>query len=318
VLPEGANAVVRAEYARADPGSGVVEVYTPVSPGESVDEAGRDVKAGQAALERGRLLRAPDIALLLALGLRSVKVLRRPKVGVLAIGSELVDVSEEPGPGQIRDVDRPMIMLMAMELGAEPVDLGIAPDDIGAIREALLRGLEACDAVLTTGGASVGRADLAVEAIRGLEGAEVIVHRVAMRPGRPVALALARGKPIIALPGPPAACFLAFQVFARPVLLKLMGVREGLEPVWPAVRARLARRVPSKVGFTDLVRVKLLRGPGGGLIAEPLAARGAGIISSLARANGILAIPGELDMLEEGEEVEVLLLSCPELAEVRA
>ncbi len=314
VLPEGADAVVRAEHARAV--GDTVEVFVPVSPGSSVDEAGRDVRAGEVALEHGRLLRIPDVALLLALGIRSVEVFARPRVGVLAVGSELVDALEVPAlrPGQVRDVDRPMLELLLRELGAEPVDLDIVPDELEAIRERLEEGLAACDAVITCGGASIGQRDLAVKAVGGLEGARIIVHRVSMRPGRPVALALVRDKPVLCLPGPPAACLLAFLVFARPVLLKLMGVRDDLVPIWPTVRVRLAGRLPSRVGFTDLVRVRLALAPDGSLLAEPLALRGAGILSTLARANGVVLVPEELDMLAEGAEADVLLFSSPELA----
>jgi len=314
MLPEGADAVVRAEHAKRI-GEGVIEVYVPVPAGSCVDEAGRDVERGEVVLRRGHVLRPPDVALLLALGLKEVAVFEKPRVGVLSIGDELSDALDRVEPGKIRDVDRPMVMLMVEQLGGVPVDLGIAPDDVGAVRDAISEGLSTCDAVLTTGGASVGPADVAVEAVEGLDGAEVLVRRVAMRPGRPVALCLARGKPVICLPGPPVACYLAFQFFVRPVLLLLMGVRTDLRPIWPKVRARLAKRLPSRVGFTDLVRVKLRSRPDGSILAEPIALRGAGKLSSLVRANGVVAVPAGLDVVEKGSEVDVWLIACPELAE---
>ena len=313
MMPEGADAVVRAEHAKRL--GDTVEIYTPVPPGSSVDKAGRDVRAGDVVLRRGRLLRVPDVALLLALGIQAVRVFKRPRVGVLSVGDELVDPLGPEKPGRVRDVDRPMVMLALRELGAEPVDLGIAPDDVSAIRETIAEGLETCDALITTGGISVGPADLVAGAIQGLEGAEVVVHRVAMRPGRPVALCLVRGRPVICLPGPPAACYLAFLMFARPVLLRLMGVEPGLVPVWPTARAVLARRVPSRVGITDLVRARLTLRPDGRLVAEPVALRGAGMLSTLTGASGVVIVPEELDVIEEGSEVEVLLFSCPGLAE---
>ena len=314
MMPEGADAVVRAEHARRI-GEDAIEVYTPVPRGSCVDKAGRDVGRGDMVLGRGHRLRAQDVALLLALGLGSVAVFEKPRVGVLSIGDELSDAPGPAEPGKVRDVDRPMVMLMLKQLGAVAVDLGIAPDDIGAVGEAISRGLRSCDAVLTTGGASVGPADVAVRAVEALDGAEVVVRRVAMRPGRPVALCLARGKPVICLPGPPVACYLAFQLFVRPVVLALMGVRPDLKPVWPVVRARLARRLPSRVGFTDLVRVKLRLKPDGSLWAEPVALRGSGMLSTLVDANAVVAIPGELDVVEEGSEVNAWLLACPELVE---
>ena len=315
MLPEGADAVVRAEHAKRT-GDGEVEVYVPVPAGSCVDRAGRDVERGSVVLKRGRLLRAPDIALLLALGLEKVAVFEKPRVGVLSIGDELSDALGPAEPGRIRDVDRPMVMLMVEQLGALAVDLGISPDDVGAVGEALAGGLDRCDAVLTAGGASVGPADVAVKAVEALDGSEVVIRRVAMRPGRPVALCLARGKPVICLPGPPVACYLAFQLFVKPVLLMLMGVRPDLSPIWPSARAELVRRLPSRVGFVDLVRVRLLQRPDGSLLAEPVALRGAGMLSSLVRANAILAIPAEVDVVEEGSEVDAWLIACPELAEL--
>jgi len=314
MLPEGANAVVRLEHAREV--GGLVEIYQPVPPGACVDEAGRDIRAGELALARGTILRAPDIALLLALGLRTVRVFVKPKVGVLSVGDELVDPLAEPtpGPGQVRDVDRPMVMLLIKALGIEPIDLGIAPDRPDDIGEAISKGLSKCHALLTTGGVSVGPSDLVPGVLEGL-GAEIIVHRVSMRPGRPIALALLDGKPVICLPGPPVACFLAFQFFARPVLLRLMGVREDRRPLCPTARAKLMKKVPSRIGFTDLVRVRLRLGPDGRLLAEPLTIRGAGILTSLVRANGIVVVPEGVDVLEEGSEVDVHLIGPLELVQ---
>jgi len=314
MMPEGANAVVRAEHARRR-GDDVVEIYAPVPAGSCVDEAGRDVKRGSVVLKRGRVLRIPDVALLLALGLKEVAVFKKPRIGVLSIGDELSDALCPAGPGKIRDVDRPMLILMLEQLGALPIDLGIAPDDVGDVRKAISKGLDMCDAILTVGGASLGPADVAVKAVEGLSEAEVLVRRVAMRPGRPVALCVVREKPVICLPGPPVACYIAFHFFVKPVLLLLMGVSPDLKPVWPMARARLGKKLPSRVGFMDIVRVRLRSRPDGSLLAEPIALRGAGMLSSLVRANAILAIPAELDVLEKGAEVDVLLIACPELIE---
>jgi len=260
------------------------------------------------------VIRPQELALLLSFGLEKVMVFRRPLLAVFSVGDELTD-SPSPGRGRVRDVDRPLVALMAERLGAEVLDLGIVPDEVGAIRRAFLEGLSKCDAVLAIGGTSVGKPDLTGEALRGIEGIEVIAGRLSMRPGRPVILALAGRKPVICLPGPPVACYLAFQLFVRPVLLLLSGINRLAGPVWPALRARLTRRLPSRVGFTDLVRVRLLMGPDGSLLAQPLAIRGSGLISSLARANGIVVVPEEVDVLEEGTEVDVLPIWDFELPE---
>ncbi len=312
MLPEGANAVIRYEHAREL--GGEVEIYQPAWPGSCVDRAGSDMRAGQVVVRKGQVIRPPELALLLSLGLEKVMVFRRPLLAVFSVGDELTD-SPSPGRGRVRDVDRPLVALLAERLGAEVLDLGIVPDEVGAIRRAFLEGLSKCDAVLAIGGTSVGKPDLTGEALRGIEGIEVIAGRLSMRPGRPVILALAGRKPVICLPGPPVACYLAFQLFVRPVLLLLSGINRLAGPVWPVLRARLTRRLPSRVGFTDLVRVRLLMGPDGSLLAEPLAIRGSGLISSLARANGIVVVPEEVDVLEEGTEVDVLPIWDFELPE---
>ena len=301
-LPEGANAVLRVEYAK--PVGGYILVYQAVPPWRDVNRAGCDVRRGEVALRRGRVLRAQDVGMLALIGRRSVQVYRRPRVGVLAVGSELVDAFTPVEVGTVVDVDRPMIELLIRDCGGLPVDYGIVGDDASEVSRRLGEALESCDMAVSTGGVSVGKADLVVDALRML-GARIVVHGVASRPGSPVALSILNGKPIISLPGPPAATLIAFHLFARPVIRHLAGVRTE---VWPCVRARLSARVPSKLGYRDYVRVRLVVRDGV-VLAEPLRVTGSGVLSTMTEAHGFIEVPEDREGLEEGEEVQVHLFS---------
>ena len=299
-IPPGADAVVMLEHARRV--GDRLEVYRPVASWENVDRAGMDYRRGSVVLRRGRMLRAQDVAALLMLGVASVRVYRRPRVALLSTGDELVESFSDLAPGRVVDVNRPMLKLLLSSMGCVPVDLGISGDSVEEVSERVSKGLRGADALIVSGGTSVGRRDVVPEALERL-GADVVVHGVAMSPSRPTLLAVASGKPVIAMSGPPAAALMCFEVFARPVLARLMGV-EGY--VRPHVRARLSRRAPSRLGVRSYVRVKLTQGPEG-LLAEPVAARGSGLLSTVAGADGYVVVPEDRDGLEAGELVDVYL-----------
>ena len=299
-VPPGADAVVMLEYTRRV--GDRLEVYRPVAAWENVDRAGMDYRRGSVVLRRGRVLRAQDVAALLMLGVAFVRVYRRPRVAVLSTGDELVESFSDLAPGRVVDVNRPMLKLLLSSLGCVPVDLGMSRDDVREVSRRISEGLEKADALLVSGGTSVGRRDVVPEALETL-GADVVVHGVAMSPSRPTLLAVASGKPIIGMSGPPAAALMCFEVFAKPVLLRLMGVESYVRPY---VRARLARRAPSRLGVRSYVRVRLIPNPEG-LTAEPVAARGSGLLSTVTEADGFIVVPENRDGLEAGEEVEVYL-----------
>ncbi len=299
-IPPGADAVVMLEHARRV--GDRLEVYRPVASWENVDRAGMDYRRGSVVLRRGRMLRAQDVAALLMLGVTSVRVYRRPRVAVLSTGDELVESFSDLAPGRVVDVNRPILRLLLSSMGCVPVDLGISGDSVEEVSERVSKGLGEADALIVSGGTSVGRRDVVPETLESL-GADVVVHGVAMSPSRPTLLAVASGKPVIAMSGPPAAALMCFEVFARPVLAKLMGL-EGY--VRPHVRARLSRRAPSRLGVRSYVRVKLTQGQEG-LLAEPVAARGSGLLSTVAGADGYVVVPEDRDGLEAGELVDVYL-----------
>jgi len=249
-LPRGADAVVMLEYTKMIKDK--IEVGTMVTPGENVSKKGEDVQKGEVAIKAGTRLKPHHLGLLAALATTHVNVVKKPKVAVLSTGNELVELGHELKPNQIVDTNRLIFSSMCQELGAEPLDLGMAKDDLKEISAKICEGLERADVVITTGGTSVGYSDLVPMAVNQIGAPGVIVHGIAMRPGMPTALAILRGRPVFILSGNPVAAMIGFEVFARPLLLKLLGVEGETRPL---LKARLTRRVASALGRRVFLRV---------------------------------------------------------------
>ena len=307
-IPKGADAVLMLENVKLV-GEGEIEVWTSVTPGENISRRGEDVAKDTIAIKAGTRLKPHHLGLIAALGKSKINVFEKPKVAILATGNELVEVGEKLREDQIYEVNRLMLSSLCREIGAEPVDLGIAKDNVEEISEKLKHGLEKADIILTTGGTSVGASDLVPTAINGIGEPGVLVHGVAMRPAMPTALAILGGKPIIVLSGNPVAAFFGFEVFARPLILKMLGIENELRPV---VAAKLTRRTSTALGRKTFVRVHVFQ-KNGEFYAEPISARGSGIISTLTRANGYVIVPENREGLEEGETVQVHLFDTLEV-----
>jgi len=301
MLSRGADAVVMLEYVKLLQDE--IEVWAPVTPGENVSKRGEDVKEGEVAIKAGTRLKPPHMGLLAALGVTHVEVVEKPRVAVLSTGNELVEVGHKPKSNQVVDVNRLILSSMCSEIGIEPLDLGIAKDDIKEIEAKIRLGIEKADAIIVTGGTSVGYADLAPKAVNQIGTPGVVVHGIAMRPGMPTALAVLYEKPVFILPGNPVASMISFEVFARPILLKLLGVRNELRPT---VRAKLTRRVPSVLGRQVFLRVRVFEGEGE-FFAEPVRTKGSGLLTTMTEANGYVVIPKDKEGLEENENVLVHL-----------
>jgi molybdopterin molybdotransferase len=298
-LPEGADAVVMLEHVKRL--NGEIEVWVAVAPGENVSKKGEDVAKGEVAVGAGTRLRPHHLGLIAALGRDNVPVFEKPKVAILATGNELVEPGQELKKGQIFEVNRLIISSLCKELGAEPVDLGIAKDDVDEILEKIRFGLEAADIIVTTGGTSVGASDLVPIAINRLGKPGVIVHGIAMRPAMPTALAILNNKPIIMLSGNPVAAIFGFEVFVRPLILKMLKVKHELRPT---IKAKLTRRICTSLGRKNFVRVRVYRSDNE-FYAEPVSVMGSGIISTMTRANGYIIVPENCEGLEAGETVIV-------------
>ena len=305
-LPPGSDAVVMQEHTQ-DLGASTIEIRKAVHPGENMMQAREDAAAGQAVLSAGSLIRPAEIGLLAALGIGEVRVGRRPVAAILSTGDELVPVSGKPQPGQIRDANAPALAAMCAQCGAESVYLGIAPDDVAAIAAALDQALDRADAVFLSGGSSVGVRDLTIEALGRLPDTSVLVHGLAVSPGKPTILARSKGKAVWGLPGQVASAQVVMYVFGCPFLARLAGDAQAFSRGRPEIQARLARNVASRQGREDFVRVRLEPSANGLPGALPVLGK-SGLLKTLVQAQGLIKIPAGLEGLEAGTNVQVMLL----------
>jgi molybdenum cofactor synthesis domain-containing protein len=313
-LPEGADAVVMVEVTeRLDDGR-AVRIGAAVDPGTHTRGAGEDLKPGERVLAAGEELTPARRGVLASLGVAEVAAHPRPRVGVVSTGDELVAAGAAPlAPGQIRDSNRPTLLAMVAEAGFTPVDLGWAPDDEAAIAAALGRGVEGCDAVLSSGGVSMGDIDL-VRVVLDRMG-DMRWMQIAIRPAKPLAFGVVtagdgRPVPVFGLPGNPVSSMVSFVLFARPGLRRLAGhPDERLHlPRLAAVAAEpLARRSD---GRTHLVRVVVSAGPGGVLAVRSSGGQGSHQLGAMARADGLVVLP-DGPGAAAGDPVEVMLLGEP-------
>ncbi|MDP3428336.1 MAG: molybdopterin molybdotransferase MoeA [Humidesulfovibrio sp.] len=331
-LPEGADAVVMVEHTGQLGGKNpelnettsiettsieTIEVRKSAAPGENVMLPGEDMRSGAVALPRGRTLRAQDVGLLAALGVTEVSVGRRPRVGVLSTGDELVPASATPRPGQIRDVNTSALCCLASEAGAETRALGIIPDDLPQLTQALAAALAENDVVLVSGGSSLGARDHTVAAMQAQPGAEILAHGIAMSPGKPTILARvqtsAGDKTVIGLPGQVTSAQVVMAVLVKPFLRHLAGDLSALSTLSalsgapPPFVAELARNIASRPGREDFVRVRLEARPGSVPLAHPVLGK-SGLLKTLLDAEGLIAVPANAEGLYKGALAPVFLL----------
>jgi molybdopterin molybdotransferase len=301
-IPKGANAVVMIEHTKKNNDN--LEVKIQVATGGNVSKKGEDVKKAEKILEAGTRLTPYHLALLAAMGNNTVKVAKKPRVAILATGNELAEAGSTPDGNQIFDSNRVMLTAMCRELGAEPVDLGIAKDDLAEITEKLKTGLRDCDAVITSGGTSVGGLDLVPDAVNSLGKPGVVVHGLALRPAMPTAVAAVEGKPVMILSGNPVAAVIGFEVFGRPLISRMLGMKHTEQR--PTVNAIMTRKVAAALGRRTFVRVRVTLKKGE-FQAEPVSARGSGAISTMTRGNGFMVVPENREGVTEGEVMLVRL-----------
>jgi molybdopterin molybdotransferase len=299
-MPEGADTVFMQEDVHLDE-IGRVILPAGLRPGANVRPLGEDVPLGSTALGRGQRLRPQDVALLAAFGLTQVEVRRRIRVAVFSTGNELVSPGETRRSAQLFDSNRFMLMAMLKRLGCEVSDLGILRDDRAALAQGLRKVTGSHDLVLTSGGVSTGEEDhvkAAVEAV-----GRLVLWRMAIKPGRPVAMGIIGGTPLIGLPGNPVASFVTFVHVVRPTILALSGARP--QPLTP-VPVRAAFTYRKKIGRREYVRVNLRRTDDGGLEAIKFPREGAGLLSSLVDTDGLVELGEEVTQVAPGQPVGFL------------
>ena len=299
-LPKHANAVVMLEDTATTKGK--LEVWTPLTPGENVSKKGEDIQKGQQAIPAGTRLKPHHLGLIGALGASKIAVHEKPRVAIIATGNELAEIGTELQENQVYETNKLVLSALCQENGADSLDFGIAKDNINDIAERLRAGLKKADITITSGGTSVGGPDLVPDAVNTIGKPGILIHGVAIRPAMPTALAVVNQKPVIILPGNPVAAIIGFEVFARPILAKLQGLKQG-EPR-PTMQAETTRRIATTLGRRNYVRVHVYS-KNGRLYAEPVSARGSSMISTMTRSNGYVIVPEDREGLEKSEQVTV-------------
>ncbi|MCB0989706.1 MAG: molybdopterin molybdotransferase MoeA [Acidimicrobiales bacterium] len=303
VIPPGADAVVMVELTSVD--GNVVHVTESVPEGNHVRPAGDDLKPGELVFSAGEQLSAGHLGVLCSLGLESVPVYPRPRIGVVSTGDELVADGSPLQPGQIRDSNRRTILSLVQRCGAIGVDLGLVHDDEQAIEAVMRRGVAECDAVMTTGGVSMGDFDY-VKAVLSRIG-DMRWMQVAIKPAKPLAFGTVGGVPVFGFPGNPVSCMVSFELFGRPGLRKMMGVDEAEVIPTPvvAVAAEALDRRPD--GKTHFLRVHVSYGADGRLQGRSAGGQGSHMLWAMAKANALAVVP-DGDGVPAGGQVQVLLL----------
>ena len=308
-MPNGLDAVVMREhvhYVETDAGE-AAEILAAVPPYQHVRSIGEDISAGELLLPEGHRLRPVDVAAAAAAGATELVVRRQPRVAVIPSGDEIVPVGSPPRQGEILDTNSLMLVAQAREVGCDAWATPIQPDVVDQISLEVRAAAATADLVIVVAGSSAGRDDYTAWVVAEL--GALAVHGVAVRPGHPVVLGVVDATPVIGVPGYPVSAAMTFDIFAAPLIAAL----EGAAPLHrPEVPARLARKLPSVVGMDDWVRVRL-GSVGGQVVASPLP-RGAGVLTSLVRADGLLLVPSAVEGHHAGEQVSVQLLrQLPEI-----
>jgi molybdopterin molybdotransferase len=303
MLPEGADSVIMVEHTdRLD--DATIEVYRSVAPGQHVIEKGEDIQHSQPALKTGTRIRPQEAGLLAACGRTAITVFRRPLVGIISTGDEVVPVNRVPGQGEIRDINTQTLSGQVRAAGGLPVVFGIVRDNRDDLMDKCRRALEHSDMVMISGGSSVGARDFTVEVLDALPDTVILVHGISISPGKPTILARSGGKAFWGLPGHAVSAMVVFAVVVRPFLDRLGGLAPT-DRQFP-VRAALNRNLASAQGRVDYVRVRLYAADGQ-LMAEPILGK-SGLINTMVKADGLIAIPMNTEGLDQGTIVEVMPL----------
>jgi len=307
MLPDGADAVVMVEHTRAmTADSATIEVTKPVAPGANVLGPKDDAEKGHVLLPAGHCLRPQDLGLLAALGQIDAEVVRRPRVGIISSGDEIVTVDQCPAPGQVRDVNAHTLAALVRGAGGVPEAAGLVPDDRLLLSAAVEQALSGCDLILLSGGSSVGSRDLTEEVLTSFAGAELLVHGVSVAPGKPFIWVRVNDRHLLGLPGQVTSCVIAFHLFVEPMIERMLGrearsfVRFGRREV------TLTRSVPTVSGRETYVRVRISHDPESDVwLAEPLFGK-SGLLRTLVQSQGLVRIPLGHEGFDAGAHVQAL------------
>lgn len=302
MIPRGADAVVMVEATEIASGEGsmAIDLDRAATPGQFVGYAGSDMARGETVLRKGTVITAREIGMLAACGLDAVEMVRRPRVAVLSTGDELSPPGQTPPAAGIYDSNGAIVSASVTENGGEPVPFGIVADDEAALESAIRAALSECDVVVLSGGTSKGAGDVSHRILSRLGEPGILVHGVALKPGKPLCLAKAQGKAIVVLPGFPTSAIFTFHEFVVPLIRSLAGLPPREEE---SVEAVLPRRIPSELGRMEFVMASLAHGRDAP-VAVPLS-KGSGSVTAFSQADGFFAIPAARAGLDAGEPVRL-------------
>ena len=301
-IPPGADAVVMVEdtVERDDR----LKLTAPLAAGDNIRPIGVDIAAGQRILAAGTVLNPPEIGLLATIGRTTVRVYPRPKIGVMSTGDELVPPEQKPKSGQIRDANRFALMGAIQQAGGIPLDLGIVPDEADGLEKTIQRGLAEADALLTSGGVSMGQLDLVKPYLA--EHGTLFFGRVNTKPGKPTTFGVLKGAPFFAMPGNPVSALVSFEVFVRPALLKMAGHNKLSRPRRKVILDHTVRHSPDR---TEFQRAIITRQPDGSYTAVTTGAQASSRLLSLLGANALIILPHGQGDFPAGSVVEALILN---------
>lgn len=306
MLPRGADAVVMIEHTETVEGDGsVIEIRRAAAPGQFVAFSGSDIARGETVLRAGTRLASREIGMLAAVGRAQVEVHRKPRVAIISTGDEIVSLGKPIRPGAVYDSNGAILAAAVEEVGGVPKPLGIGPDDDVVLARLIEEGLATCDMVIMSGGTSKGAGDLCYRAVAHFSDPGIVVHGVALKPGKPLCLAVTRNKPVIVLPGFPTSAIFTFHEFAAPVIRVMAGLRAEQAAT---VEAILPLRVTSEAGRTEFMMVSLVPGAKEGALAAYPTGKGSGAVTSFSQADGFITIDRDVETVGSLTPVTVQLI----------
>lgn len=305
MLPEGANAVMMVEYTENIDDT-TIEARRSISPWENVIREDEDLKTGEIILRKGRRLRPQDIGVLAGIGKTNIKIYRRPKIVIISTGNEIIPAEGEPRIGQIRDINSYTLGACIEEAGGVPVYRGIIKDEVVLLEQEIKKTIkkDKVEAIIISGGSSVGVRDITLEVLNRLGKPGVLIHGVSVKPGKPTILAIADNRPIFGLPGHPVSAMIIFDLFVRPLINWLQGGEYNYNFA-KEIEAELTCNMVSDSGREDYIRVFVYK-EGEKYYAEPILGK-SGLISTMVRASGLIKIGLNIEGLEKGSKVMVRL-----------
>jgi putative molybdopterin biosynthesis protein len=310
-LPKGADAVVMVEYTNRQ--GNEILVHRPTSINENLMASGSDIHKNETVLKEGRILGSREIGVLAAIGSTEATVYRRPKVAVLSTGAEVVAPGEKLPLGKIYDINAFTLSAAVLEAGGEPINLGIIPDEKDKLTQALKNALNSADVVITSGGVSVGPKDFTPQVVDSLGKPGVIISGVAVKPGKPLTIAIIDGVPVFSLPGNPTSSLFMFSMFVRPILIQLAGRPEERIPTIKAISAK--KMFPAR-GRRTFIMVNLSFDKDGRIIASPVPTGLSGAITTLTKADGFIEISEKQQFVDAETEIDVFLFGSFNTAKI--